>query len=126
MSVTKFVEYIKKTKRLNVNEATLYFQAKDTFTNRFGNACIKPVYIILQGYSDKKYITHETIMNDLGGLIISFTESKTKTLPPTNEDNLYTMTIEFTQKMYNGIQYYPVKVSKEPDNNTEVAKQIVQ
>ena len=78
------------------------------------------------GGSDKKYITHETIMNDLDGLIISFTESKTKKLPPTDEDDLYTMTIEFTQKMYNGIQYYPVIVSKEPDNSPDVLKQIEQ
>ena len=146
MSVTKFVEYFYNKLKANnfyVSSATLYFEDKKCFINKYHNSCIKPVFIefrdSLYNYhtrakEDKrdcltyKYMTHKEILDEFGDvLIISFKESKKKTLPTEKNGKLYCMNIDFYQSNYKGINYYPtvIEESTSEHNNKKVRQQII-
>ena len=146
MSVTKFVDYFYnklKADKFNVTSATLYFEDKKCFINKYKNSCIKPVFIefrdSLYNYhtrakEDKrdcltcKYMTHKEILDEFGdSLIISFKESKKKTLPTEKNGKLYCMNIDFYQSNYKGINYYPTVIEESTceHNNKKVRQQII-
>ena len=156
MSVTKFVDYFYskfKADKFNVTSATLYFEDKKCFINKYKNSCIKPVFIefrdSLYNYhtrakEDKrdcltcKYMTHQEILDEFGDpqsgsehahdvLIISFKESKKKTLPTEKNGKLYCMNIDFNQSSYKGIKYYPTEIEESTceHNNKKVRQQII-
>ena len=130
MSVTKFVEYFYnklKADKFKVLSATLYFEDKKCFINRFKNICIEPVFIEFRqpfinpsprAENDKseypwKYMTHQEIFDEFADvLIISFKESKKKTLPTEKNGKLYCMNIDFYQSNYKGINYYPTVIEE--------------
>lgn len=108
MSVTKFVDYFYnklKADNFNVSSATLYFEDKKCFINKYKNSCTKPVFIEFSQpfinpspcadndngfYILWKYMTHQEILNEFGcPFIISFKESKKKTLPTEKKVNPY-------------------------------------
>ena len=146
MSVTKFVDYFfnkLKAEKFNVTSATLYFEDKKCFINKYKNSCIKPVFIEFRqpfinpsprATEDKseyhlwKYMTHQEILDEFGDLlIISFKESKKKTLPTEKNGKLYCMNIDFNQSSYKGIKYYPTEIEESTceHNNKKVRQQII-
>ena len=146
MSVTKFVDYFYnklKADKFNVTSATLYFEDKKCFINKYKNSCIKPVFIefrdSLYNYhtrakEDKrdcltcKYMTHQEILDEFGDVfIITFKDSKKKTLPTEKKGKLYCMNIDFYQSSYKGIKYYPTVIEESTceHNNKKVRQQII-
>ena len=59
-----------------------------------------------------------------GQLVLTFTENRSRYLPR-DKQNLYYLTIDFTQKEYNGFTYYPTEMfqSMNPKNVEVIRKQ---
>ncbi|KAK8836399.1 hypothetical protein M9Y10_039742 [Tritrichomonas musculus] len=110
LSTSKFVEHI-NNQASDVISANIYFEGDDMFKNQFKNTCIKPIFIELKCKDDKKkYITYKEIIEQFNGeLIISFNESdKRKITKP--KGMMFRLFIDFMQKEFNGINYYPSQI----------------
>ena len=124
-SITKFVEFM-NDKYNNPSGAIVYFEASQSFMNKFDKICVKPVMIKVQKLKDV-YIKHEDIIKMFDGqLILTFTENRSRHLPR-DKQNLYYLTIDFNQKEYNGVTYYPTEMfqSMNPKNVELIRKQII-
>ena len=124
-SITKFVEFM-NDKYNNPSGAIVYFEASQSFMNKFDKICVKPVMIKVQKLKDV-YIKHEDIIKMFDGqLILTFTENRSRHLPR-DKQNLYYLTIDFNQKEYNGFTYYKTEMfqSMNPKNVELIRKQII-
>ena len=124
-SITKFVEFM-NDKYNNPSGAIVYFEASQSFMNKFDKICVKPVMIKVQKLKDI-YIKHEDIIKMFDGqLILTFTENRSRHLPR-DKQNLYYLTIDFNQKEYNGFTYYKTEMfqSMNPKNVELIMKQII-
>ena len=124
-SITKFVEFM-NDKYNNPSGAIVYFEASQSFMNKFDKICVKPVMIKVQKLKDV-YIKHEDIIKMFDGqLILTFTENRSRHLPR-DKQNLYYLTIDFNQKEYNGVTYYKTEMfqSMNPKNVELIRKQII-
>ena len=107
-SITQFVNHIKKDYQ-NVSKATLYFEGKDCFKNKFENSCAKPIFIELTIDKNKPiYIKHAKIFEMYDGqqLVISFNENDKRKMDEKNKDELYSLIIYFEPRDFNGNTYY--------------------
>ena len=124
-SITKFVEFM-NNKYNNPSGAIVYFEASQSFMNKFDKICVKPVMIKVQKLKDI-YIKHEDIIKMFDGqLVLTFTENRSRHLPR-DKQNLYYLTIDFNQKEYNGFTYYKTEMfqSMNPKNVELIRKQII-
>ena len=124
-SITKFVEFM-NDKYNNPSGVIVYFEASQSFTNKFDKICVKPVMIKVQKLKDV-YIKHEDIIKMFDGqLILTFTENRSRHLPR-DKQNLYYLTIDFNQKEYNGFTYYKTEMfqSMNPKNVELIRKQTI-
>ena len=136
-SITKFVEFM-NNKYNNPSGAIVYFEASQSFMNKFDKICVKPVMIKVchsvahapAGSFQKLkdiYIKHEDIIKMFDGqLVLTFTENRSRHLPR-DKQNLYYLTIDFNQKEYNGFTYYKTEMfqSTNPKNVELIRKQII-
>ena len=107
-SIAKFVEFM-NNKYNNPSGAIVYFEASQSFMNKFDKICVKPVMIKVQKLKDI-YIKHEDIIKMFDGqLVLTFTENRSRHLPR-DKQNLYYLTIDFNQKEYNGFTYYKTEM----------------
>ena len=124
-SIAKFVEFM-NNKYNNPSGAIVYFEASQSFMNKFDKICVKPVMIKVQKLKDI-YIKHEDIIKMFDGqLVLTFTENRSRHLPR-DKQNLYYLTIDFNQKEYNGFTYYKTEMfqSMNPKNVELIRKQII-
>ena len=124
-SITKFVKFM-NDKYNRPSGVVAYFEASQSFMNKFGKICVKPVMIKVQKLKDV-YIKHEDIVKMFDGqLVLTFTENRSRHLPR-DKQNLYYLTIDFNQKEYNGFTYYPTEMfqSMNPKNVELIRKQII-
>ena len=124
-SIAKFVEFM-NNKYNNPSGAIVYFEASQSFMNKFDKICVKPVMIKVQKLKDI-YIKHEDIIKMFDGqLVLTFTENRSRHLPR-DKQNLYYLTIDFNQKEYNGFTYYKTEMfqSTNPKNVELIRKQII-
>ena len=134
-SIAKFVEFM-NNKYNNPSGAIVYFEASQSFMNKFDKICVKPVMIKVQKLKDI-YIKHEDIIKMFDGqLILTFTENRSRHLPR-DKQNLYYLTIDFNQKEYkapygaqgeaHGFTYYKTEMfqSTNPKNVELIRKQII-
>ena len=124
-SITKFVEFM-NNKYNNPSGAIVYFEASQSFMNKFDKICVKPVMIKVQKLKDV-YVKHEDISKMFDGqLVLTFTENRSRHLPR-DKQNLYYLTIDFNQKEYNGFTYYKTEMfqSTNPKNVELIRKQII-
>lgn len=124
-SITKFVEFM-NNKYNNPSGAIVYFEASQSFMNKFDKICVKPVMIKVQKLKDI-YIKHEDIIKMFDGqLVLTFTENRSRHLPRDTQ-HLYYLTIDFNQKEYNGFTYYKTEMfqSMNPKNVELIRKQII-
>ena len=124
-SITKFVEFM-NDKYNNPSGVIVYFEASQSFMNKFDKICVKPVMIKVQKLKDI-YIKHEDIIKMFDGqLILTFTENRSRHLPR-DKQNLYYLTIDFNQKEYNGVTYYKTEMfqSMNTKNIELIRKQII-
>ncbi len=122
-SITKFVKFM-NDKYNRPSGVVAYFEASQSFMNKFGKICVKPVMIKVQKLKDV-YIKHEDIVKMFDGqLVLTFTENRSRYLPR-DKQNLYYLTIDFAQKEYNGFPYYPTEMfqSMNPKNVEVIRKQ---
>ena len=119
-SIAKFVEFM-NNKYNNPSGAIVYFEASQSFMNKFDKICVKPVMIKVQKLKDI-YIKHEDIIKMFDGqLVLTFTENRSRHLPRDTQ-HLYYLTIE-----YNGFTYYKTEMfqSTNPKNVELIRKQII-
>ena len=134
-SIAKFVEFM-NNKYNNPSGAIVYFEASQSFMNKFDKICVKPVMIKVQKLKDI-YIKHEDIIKMFDGqLVLTFTENRSRHLPR-DKQNLYYLTIDFNQKEYkapygaqgeaHGFTYYKTEMfqSTNPKNVELIRKQII-
>ena len=124
-SIAKFVEFM-NNKYNNPSGAIVYFEASQSFMNKFDKICVKPVMIKVQKLKDV-YVKHEDIIKMFDGqLVLTFTENRSRHLPR-DKQNLYYLTIDFNQKEYNGFTYYKTEMfqSTNPKNVELIRKQII-
>ena len=132
-SITKFVKFM-NDKYNRPSGVVAYFEASQSFMNKFGKICVKPVMIKVQKLKDV-YIKHEDIVKMFDGqLVLTFTENRSRHLPR-DKQNLYYLTIDFAQKEYkapygaqgeaHGFPYYPTEMfqSMNPKNVEVIRKQ---
>ena len=131
-SITKFVETIGKYTKQNHStfpiSANVYFEAKDTFKNKYKQLCIKPVFIELFTVQDKKiYINHKQILEIYEKqLCISFSESEKRSLPK-NKSKLMILNVIFEAQEYKEFIYYPSEIRQctNQQNINNIRNQII-
>ena len=131
-SITKFVETISKYTKQNhsctPNSANVYFEGKDAFKNKYKQLCIKPVFIELFVFEDKKiYINHKQILEIYDKqLCISFSESDKRSLPK-NKSKMFILNVDFEAQEYKEIVYYPSEIHQclNQQNINRIRNQII-
>ena len=129
-SVTKFVNFVNVYKLgENVKQAKVFYKGSHTFKNKFGQMCVKPIYIILYTDSQPVYINHEKILTEFSSQpVISFNTNKARRFPEGKyRYNMYCLTIDFKQqesKTADGesFSFYPIEIHKE--SNEKVVEKI--
>ena len=116
-SVSKFVEFIKKEKPAEtIRNVKLYYKGTYTFIDKFGNMCLKPIYIIIFTNSKPVYINHEKLLYLFDAQpVIQFKTNKARRLPEGRYRlNMFYLTIDFKQQeSKDGYKYYPIEIHKE-------------
>lgn len=129
-SVSKFVNFVNVYKLgENVKQAKVFYKGTHTFKSKFGQMCVKPIYIILYTDSKPVYLNHEKILTEFSSQpVITFNTNKARRIPEGKyRFNMFCLTIDFKQqesKKADGetIKYYPIEIHKE--TNEQVAEKI--
>ena len=101
---------------------SLWFESNETFVNKFKQVVIKPIAITLRG-SDKPVravpktlcvtLTHQTLINAFNNKqpFVSFSKNKNRSVPKTKNGELPFLSIDMTQKEFDGKKFYPSRTS---------------
>lgn len=104
-SISKFVELMKEKNRSYMS-ASVYFESSDTFKNKFGKICIKPVMLQLSTLGKHEYIKHQQILDMFDGqLVLYFKESRSRYYP-NNQNDLFYLLINFEKQECVNYEYY--------------------
>ena len=92
--------------------AVCYFEGGDSFKNRFNKTCVKPLFITLESANKKNniYLNYNNINNLFGDSIILTFHNKFELNNKTLSYKMYLLIIEFEQKTYLDLNYYPLHV----------------
>ena len=109
----KFINFL-KDKYVNYKfiRAVCYFEGDDSFKNRFNKLCAKPLFITLEtaNKNNNIYLNYKKINNLFGDSIILTFHNKFELNNKTLSNKMYLLIIEFEQKTYLDLNYYPLHV----------------
>ena len=112
-STNKLMHYINENKLFDkyvdpVN-ISLWFESNETFVNKFKQVVIKPIAITLRGSDKSVTLTHQTLINAFENKqpFVSFSKNKKRCVPKSKSGELSFLSIEMTQKEFEGKEYYP-------------------
>ena len=112
-SPNKFINFL-KDKYVNNKfiRAVCYFDGDDSFKIRFNKLCVKPLFITLESANKKNniYLNYNNINNLFGDSIILTFHNKFEINNKTLSNKMYLLIIEFEQKTYMDLNYYPLHV----------------
>ena len=109
-SPCKFINFINdKYKNNKFIRAVCYFESNDAFKNRFNKICAKPLFITLESENKRNniYLNYNKINNLFGDSIIITFHNKFELNSKTCPNKMYLFIIEFEQKTYMNMYYYP-------------------
>ena len=94
--------------------------------NRFKQVVIKPIAITLRGSDKPVTLTHQTLINafDNKQPFVSFSKNKNRSVPKSKSGELSFLSIDMTQKEFDGKKYYPSRTGL--TTNKEVVKNILE
>ena len=138
-SINKLMNYINENKLFNkllcsrienpyidpIN-ISLWFESNETFVNKFKQVVIKPIAITLRGSDKSVTLTHQTLINAFNNKqpFVSFSKNKKRSVPKSKNGELPFLSIEMTQKEFDGKKYYPSRTGL--TTNKEVVKNILE
>ena len=129
-SISRFINYIKENKHFKsyIEQKTIYlwFESEQTFTNRYKQPVIKPIAITLRSPEKSLTLIHQISINAFSRkqIYISFNENKNRTVPKTKNRELSFLSIDMTQKEFEGKEYYPSRTGF--TTNKAVVKNILE
>ena len=116
-SINKLMSYINENKLFDkyvdpVN-ISLWFESNETFVNKFKQVVIKPIAITLRGSDKSVTLTHQSLIDafDNKQPFVSFSKNKKRSVPKSKSGELSFLSIDMTQKEFDGKKYYPSKTS---------------
>ena len=116
-SINKLMSYINENKLFDkyvdpVN-ISLWFESNETFVNKFKQVVIKPIAITLKGSDKSVTLTHQSLIDafDNKQPFVSFSKNKKRSVPKSKSGELSFLSIDMTQKEFEGKKYYPSKTS---------------
>ena len=116
-SINKLMSYINENKLFEqyvdpVN-ISLWFESNETFVNKFKQVVIKPIAITLKGSDKSVTLTHQSLIDafDNKQPFVSFSKNKKRSVPKSKSGELSFLSIDMTQKEFEGKKYYPSKTS---------------
>ena len=111
-SPCKFINFINdKYKNNKFIRAVCYFEGDETFKNRFNKTCVKPLFITLESANKRNnvYLNYNKINKLFGNSIIINFNYKSE-FDKTSSNKMYLFIVEFEQKTYMNLDYYPTHV----------------
>ena len=129
-SINKLMSYINENKLFDkyvdpVN-ISLWFESNETFVNKFKQVVIKPIAITLKGSDKSVTLTHQSLINAFNNKqpFVSFSKNKKRSVPKSKSGELSFLSIDMTQKEFDGKKYYPSRTGL--TTNKEVVKNILE
>ena len=116
-SINKLMNYINENKLFEQycepKTVYLWFKSNETFVNKFKQVVIKPIAITLRGSDKPVTLTHQTLINafDNKQPFVSFNKNKNRSVPKTKNGELPFLSIDMTQKEFDGKKFYPSRTS---------------
>ena len=116
-SINKLMNYINENKLFEQycepRTISLWFESNETFVNKFKQVVIKPIAITLRGSDKSVTLTHQTVINafDNKQPFVSFSKNKKRCVPKTKNGELAFLSIDMTQKEFDGKKFYPSRTS---------------
>ena len=116
-SINKLMNYINENKLFEQysepRTISLWFESNETFVNKFKQVVIKPIAITLRGSDKPVTLTHQTLINAFNNKqpFVSFSKNKKRSVPKSKNGELPFLSIDMTQKEFDGKKYYPSKTS---------------
>ena len=116
-SINKLMNYINENKlfdkyvdHINIS---LWFESNETFVNKFKQVVIKPIAITLKGSDKSVTLTHQSLIDafDNKQPFVSFSKNKKRSVPKTKSGELSFLSIDMTQKDFDGKKFYPSRTS---------------
>ena len=113
-SINKLMNYINENKLFDkyvdpVN-ISLWFESNETFVNKFKQVVIKPIAITLKGSDKSVTLTHQSLIDAFDNKQ-PFVKNKKRSVPKSKSGELSFLSIDMTQKEFDGKKYYPSKTS---------------
>ena len=116
-SINKLMNYINENKVFDKysepKTISLWFESNETFVNKFKQVVIKPIAITLRGSDKPVTLTHQTLINAFNNKqpFVSFNKNKNRSVPKTKNGELAFLSIDMTQKEFDGKKFYPSRTS---------------
>ena len=116
-SINKLMNYINENKVFEQysepRTISLWFESNETFVNKFKQVVIKPIAITLRGSDKPVTLTHQTLINafDNKQPFVSFSKNKNRSVSKTKNGELPFLSIDMTQKEFDGKKFYPSRTS---------------
>ena len=116
-SINKLMNYINENKVFEQysepRTISLWFESNETFVNKFKQVVIKPIAITLRGSDKPVTLTHQTLINAFNNKqpFVSFNKNKNRSVPKTKNGELPFLSIDMTQKEFDGKKFYPSRTS---------------
>ena len=116
-SINKLMSYINENKLFEQysepRTISLWFESNETFVNKFKQVVIKPIAITLKGSDKSVTLTHQSLIDafDNKQPFVSFSKNKKISVPKSKSGELSFLSIDMTQKEFEGKKYYPSKTS---------------
>ena len=116
-SINKLMNYINENKlfdkyvdHINIS---LWFESNETFVNKFKQVVIKPIAITLKGSDKSVTLNHQSLIDafDNKQPFVSFSKNKKRSVPKSKSGELSFLSIDMTQKDFDGKKFYPSKTS---------------
>ena len=112
-SINKLMSYITENKPFEKDceptSISLWFEANETFLNRFNQIVIKPIALTLRTSDKSVTLTHQTLLNAFNNMqpLVSFTKNKKRSVSKSKNGELSYLSIDMIKKELDGKEYYP-------------------
>ena len=129
-SINKLINYINENKVFKQysepRTISLWFESNETFVNKFKQVVIKPIAITLTGSDKSITLTHQNLIDafDNKQQFVSFSKNKNRSVPKMKNGELAFLSIDMTQKEFEGKKFYPSRTSF--TTNKAVVKNILE
>ena len=116
-SINKLMSYINENKLfeqyIDPVNISLWFESNETFVNKFKQVVIKPIAITLKCSDKSVTLTHQSLIDafDNKQPFVSFSKNKKRSVPKSKSGELSFLSIDMTQKEFEGKKFYPSRTS---------------